>query len=226
MRNHFLRASGEQVPTKITPLGQASAAWDGTSLTTYTFSSMSIGPASPYRTVVVCVGVEDNAGNGINSMTIGGNSATIRTGRSSPLSGAYTAIATCDIATGTTADIVITFSASVSQFCHIWVGSFLSPSPPTLIDTYTYDVGFIGTASFSDTTTTVADGLLIVAGEVTGSSFTSLSGISQVYQEDGENVNNKLLVANAQTTGASLSWSGASAGSTDGCVVCAASFSF
>lgn len=85
----------------------------------YTFSSFAIGPASGERRIVVAVTgfIGDSAT--ISSVTIGGVSATLHvtTGSGSAHPGA---VASAVVSSGTAADVVITFSTTVSA-CSIEV---------------------------------------------------------------------------------------------------------
>lgn len=85
--------------------------------TTYTFTGTSIGTASSDRYVIVAFGASDGtAGRTDSSVTIGGISATKLAG--AYFSGATTrmaAIYMAPVPTGTTADIVVTYSGQVSR---------------------------------------------------------------------------------------------------------------
>jgi hypothetical protein len=89
-------------------------ATDDTNLTTYTFSSQSIGSASADRIVVVGIASRNtSASTVINSVTIGGNTASIDVQDSNSTSNYnICGIASLLVTSGTTADIVVTFSGA------------------------------------------------------------------------------------------------------------------
>ena len=84
---------------------------DSTTTTTHTFNSTSIGTVSTNRKIVLVIcQVASNAGNTVNTATIAGVSAT----KDAEISGAIgAAVFDLDVASGTTANIVVTTSASV-----------------------------------------------------------------------------------------------------------------
>lgn len=87
---------------------------DSTDQTTYTFASTSIGTASSDRVVVVVIGSRANAARSISSVTVGGNSATaIATANNSGGGAEIAAIYAVAVPSGTTASIVVTFSAAM-----------------------------------------------------------------------------------------------------------------
>lgn len=101
---------------------------DHTDLSSYTFSSKSIGDAHSKRFVVVSVGFVDistsmSVGDGPSSVTIGGVSATLIQKASEKNGSGYLTGASLWIAqvpTGATADVVVNFSETVSN-CAVMV---------------------------------------------------------------------------------------------------------
>jgi large repetitive protein len=100
-------------------VGAWAAIADTSGLTTYTFSSVSFGVADPNRKIVVAIsGVRaSNAGLTISSLTIGGNAASVVSGTTlqtlaDGTSSTRTAIYELAVPTGTSGDIVVTFSAA------------------------------------------------------------------------------------------------------------------
>lgn len=89
-----------------------------TALTTYTFSSVSLGAAASTRVIVVFVQGVRSSGASVSSCTVGGVSATrIETESSTNFPGAlFTAV----VPSGTTGDIVVTFNGTMSE-CAIGV---------------------------------------------------------------------------------------------------------
>ena len=109
-------------------ISQTDAAVITTDLTTYTFSGMELGAAHSNRKIVVHVVMSDgSAGTTISTLTIGGISAAVVsdgvTNASADGAGASTSLSAqwmAAVPTGTTGDIVVTFSAE-SNNCAITV---------------------------------------------------------------------------------------------------------
>ncbi len=94
----------------ITPQSSASS---GSDLTTYTFSAQAIGTASSDRIVIVAVGAANiSTGTTLSSATIGGVAATIQKQQTNNAASIDTisAVITAAVPTGTTGDVVLTFS--------------------------------------------------------------------------------------------------------------------
>lgn len=87
---------------------------DGTDLTTYTFTAAAIGAAAADRIVAVSVSALAAAGAqiSVSSMTIGGVTATFRAGAASSTTNT-TELWTAIVPTGTTANVVVTWSRGV-----------------------------------------------------------------------------------------------------------------
>jgi hypothetical protein len=109
------------VAARLTYITQTSSL---SKLTTYTFTGVSIGTASDDRLVVIaCAAGRSSAENTLSSVTIGGTAATVHAASPSVVSGAATiqcGIASRLVTSGTTADIVITWSAQVDA-CNLAV---------------------------------------------------------------------------------------------------------
>lgn len=89
---------------------------DTTDLTTYTFTAEPLGAADSARYIIVTIGSRGAAARTINSVTIGGVTATVIT---QPQNSPHTVgIAIAAVPTGTTGDIVIVFSGA-EQRCGI-----------------------------------------------------------------------------------------------------------
>lgn len=94
----------------LTPQSSAQSASD---LTAYTFATQGIGTASSDRIVIVAVnGVNVSSGTSLSSATIAGVSATILVQRTNNAAGVdnITAVIAAAVPTGTTGDVVLTFS--------------------------------------------------------------------------------------------------------------------
>lgn len=82
-------------------------------LTTYTFTAASIGAARTNRLVVLAVQGLTTTGRTISSVTIGGNAASVAA--SSASNNSQSGLYYLNVTSGTTADIVVTFSGSNSR---------------------------------------------------------------------------------------------------------------
>src|SRR3990167_11105596 len=84
-----------------------------TDLTTYTFSAENLGVAASDRFIVVTITGRSSDGGArtIDTVTIGGVTATINIQIAN--SGSFNGIATAAVPTGTTGDIVITWSGTM-----------------------------------------------------------------------------------------------------------------
>lgn len=98
----------------------------------YTFTATSIGTAASDRIIVVAVGT-GVASQTVSSLTIGGVSATQQVTRSSSETASLHTLA---VAAGTTADIVVTLSASC-DFCGIAVWAMYGVTSATATHTST-----------------------------------------------------------------------------------------
>lgn len=129
MLSHFLRAATPKAVT-TSYIGTASS---GTSASSFTFSSQGIGTAATDRIVFVAVGTTGGSGVNVNSVTIGGTTATLI--NAGTLGFGTMACAYLAVSTGTTATIVVNLSGSMNR-CAIDVysvyGSTSTPSDTAL----------------------------------------------------------------------------------------------
>lgn len=143
-----------------------SNAEDGTALTTYTFSSQAIGSADSGRYVIVGVNAYNATANrSISSATIGGISATIVVEEHATSGGGYfdTGIIIANVPTGTTADVVVVWSAGQSA-CGIGTAAAYNLQS--------------GTATATDSDTSVPGSITVTVqdGGIAFGSFCGLSG--------------------------------------------------
>lgn len=148
--------------------------------TSWTASSMSIGTASSDRWVIVAVWVQLNAGTGISSVTIGGNSASsLGTVQSN---GAFRyGLYAANVTTGTTADVVVTVSGGTPTFYESTVDIYIEDAgEPTFDAVSTIDTSSSGSPDYelSTTITTATDGNYIIGfahgtGGATGIDWTA-----------------------------------------------------
>lgn len=160
-------------------------------LTTYTFSGENIGTASGGRYVFVGVTGRSVVGGGIASATIGGITATIDVSVVNSSSNYTTAgIIKAAVPTGTTGDVVITFS---SEQLRCGIGVWYAPSISTATPTSTGS----STAAAPTANMDVNDGGFIVACAYNATTSTATwTNLTEQYDAT--------IVAGAQHSGASV----------------------
>lgn len=131
---------------------------DTANATTYTFSAQNLGTADADRYIIVCASGRSNAtGRTISTITIGGVSATIvcsATRDDGGINSIAIAIAIAAVPTGTTGDIVVTYSGSMLRSAiQAYRAVDINSATPT--DTVTSNTG---------TTATSAGALDVAAG--------------------------------------------------------------
>lgn len=129
-------AGGE--PKILTYIGETSAT---NNATVYTFTGASIGTAASDRRVIVAVmGGGSNSGVTLSSVTVGGVTATINGQATNGNS--VGAIVTAAVPTGTTGDIVVTFSGQKER-CNVgvWSATGLTSNAAIDFDSGTADPG-------------------------------------------------------------------------------------
>lgn len=158
------------------------SAVDATGQTTYTFSGQSLGAAASDRHIIVEINARSGGARTLDSVTIGGVSATINVNIVNSAGGNTTlsAISIANVPTGTTGDIVAVFSAAMARCGYgAYRATDLASSTPD-------DTGS-STANAPTTTLNVpADGFA-VGGiyAVTGSDGSiSWSGLGENYDEE------------------------------------------
>ena len=208
MLGTFLRGAGSVLPS----IEYITAADVGDSLTTYTFSSQSIGEPSADRLVIVGATGFSFSSRTLSSATIGGTSATIHigTGISAQFAGG---IFSRSVPFGTTTDITVTFSGGMSlASIFIWVGrNFRSDATvgtgtatgsdnSVTLTTSAGGVG-VGVARFGGGTSVTWTGLTGNVGlfgdtSVPASAASgSFSGLSQVIRANASVSSSRLIVA-------------------------------
>ncbi len=148
----------------------------GTDTNTYTFSGCNIGTANADRTVVITVGARrSGTPSTVNSVTVGGNSATELVQVSSGATNScVAAIYAIDVPSGTTADVVVTLASTMLR-CGIGVYDC------TGISTTANDTATATSASGSGTVTATADGAVIGVAMSGSSTAFTWSGITENY---------------------------------------------
>lgn len=131
---NLVPAGGILTPPVLTYIGRVSGTSDATS---YTFSGTSIGTAASDRLVIACPkSTAGSASRELSSVTIDGNSMTeIVKAMSSGGSPATTGIYQLVFPSGTTAEFIVNFTASVQQCClDIYTLTGYQSSTPTDFD--------------------------------------------------------------------------------------------
>lgn len=175
---------------------------DGTDGSSFTFSAESIGSAFSGRAVLVGIYAYANAGGTptVSSATIGGVSATILAQATSNIRGVGACFGAL-VPTGSTADIAITFSASVDR-CGIDVLT-LSGGDLTTVDTDTNATVSTSAAVSVTGGQAVIMGASVASAPVPGDIvFTT---VTEVDQTQVENANNVQATAILNGAGASTS---------------------
>lgn len=177
---------------------------DGSTTTTYTFTSRAIGTAATGRRVIV--GVSSGAGSSatISSVTIGGNAASQVVFLDGTVSAStISALYILQVDAGTTATIVVTFSGSrTSCGIGVWAAYDLLSSTATFTGTSSASPPSVGSVSCS------AGGIIVAQGIVySGSTSTfTWSGLTERFDEQ--------LVSQVAQTGASDAFVSAQSGLT------------
>jgi len=152
---------------------------DGTDRTTYTFTAEPIGTAAAGRRVFVAAQTVDNDNATIVSASIGGVTATIHASATQVLASAV--IFSAVVPTGTTADIVFTWSAEVFQaLIGVWSAYDLIRSTPSDTATAT---GTTGPLSLN--TDVEAGGILLAAASALSLTTVDWTGLTEDYQVVG-----------------------------------------
>jgi hypothetical protein len=124
--------------------------YDETDRTVYTFTAKAIGPAATDRRVHVYV-ASGNGGVTLSSLTVGGVTATINI-QGAGSSQSYNAIATAAVPSGTTADIVVTWSAGQTRTgIIVW-----------------YSTGLTSETALATASTNTDGGTMTLAGSIAG----------------------------------------------------------
>jgi len=180
----------------------------GTNLTTYTYSSVNFGSASADRKIICAVNgqADDGGARTISSLTIGGVTATINVQISN--SGSMQGICIASVPTGTSGDVVLTFSggmgnADIALYSTTGVGSTTATDTGTStaeVGTYALDV--------------VAEGVALALSRNQDGIYTATwAGLTERYDEADGNTNDMSGASDAFATTqtnltVSCTWSG------------------
>ncbi|WP_448005333.1 hypothetical protein [Agromyces bauzanensis] len=130
MRAGIVASAGKHLSSGITGTYQATV-YDEEDRATYTFSAQPIGAAASSRRVVVAIGCRHSSGITLNTVTIGGVAATKDVTKIEAGGINETVIASAVVPTGTTADVVVTFTGGSAVRCTIGVWTLTGGSPAT-----------------------------------------------------------------------------------------------
>lgn len=151
-------------------------AGDATDLTTYTFSSQNLGATASDRFIICAITGRSSDGSArtLSSATIGGVTATINCQINN--SGSMSAIVAASVPTGTTGDVVLVFSSTMTD-ANIALYRATGLSSATAIDT--------GTSSAdpgTDTLTIKSGGVLVgIATDDDGTHTCTWTGLTENY---------------------------------------------
>lgn len=165
---------------------------------TYTFTSVNIGTASADRYVVVVVsnGVT-TVGRTLNSVSIGGNAATLHVNSRIESGGndVIIGIAGLLVTSGTSANVVVTFSGNMNTcYCRTYALRRLHSTTPTTPKATTLASGTV----ISDTINIPAHGILIFGAQaLTSTGSYTMAGAT----EDADQNTNNLPSATASSQG-------------------------
>jgi len=106
-------AGGYTAPAASINLSYLTSSYQDTALTTYTFSSLSLGSADSTRKIIVFISARNITARTVSSVTVAGVSATAVAGNvnSQDLVSSWIA----SVPTGTTGDVVVTMSGAATR---------------------------------------------------------------------------------------------------------------
>ena len=159
---------------------------DATKPTTVTFSAMSFGTAADNRRLSACVQWDNDGGNTrtISSLTIGGVAATVHQVANSSATDnkVNVAIASASVPTGTSGDVVVTWSGTVDK-PHVALWRVTSESG-TPIDSDKFES--TGDAAVS-VTLTVEPGSVLIAAATAGNASANITWTNATEGQDDTN---------------------------------------
>lgn len=200
------------------PLSVAYTATDTSSVsgTSYTFSSKAIGTAAADRYIVIAISSNGSSSNPTaSSVTVAGTSCTKTAADTDLAAGPRATIAlwitNSPIASGTTADIAITYG-STNSVCSIgvWAVYGITSATPTATKNAKYTVG--STTTFSAALSLPTDGIVIAAEASSATSATNISW--SIVTEDFDAAHGSYKLTGGSLNNASGSVTPASTGTT------------
>lgn len=166
-------------------------------LTTYTFSSQSLGDAAGDRHIIVGVHSRSGSNHTVSSVTVQGIAGTIVAQQSNNTSSSSTAaIAIVAVPTGTTGDVVVTLSTgAVRCGVSLWRATGLASTTPVDVDS--------STASNPTATLDTGDGFAVGVANQFGTITFSWTGLTEDLDVQVES-NTTFSSASATTTEGTL----------------------
>jgi hypothetical protein len=182
-----------RIPSEISYITNAS---DSVDRSVYTFSGQSIGPASNDRVVIVTIGSRVNASTTLSGVTIGGVTATeIAYAQNVHAGGTeHCAIYAAKITSGTTAEIVVTFTGP-SLRCAIGV---FAKTGSTGVSSFDTDTDITDTSGEFGVSVDVPDNGTVLCAAfcgASGSTSWTFSGVTEDFDIQPE------IAANALASG-------------------------
>lgn len=178
MLTKFLRAASIK-PSGSVSVSYIGSASSGTTATSYTFNSTSIGVAASNRIVAVVVSATGGTGGGVSSVTINGTTATLV--NSTGIGFTSIGVAYLSVPTGTTANIIVNLNNSQSR-CAIDVYRLIGASTTLAansVTTYTTSV------TAATATATIPTGGVAIYSVVTSGTTITYSWSSATEDYDG-----------------------------------------
>jgi hypothetical protein len=161
----------------VAAVSRTANAVNASNLTTYTFTSQSLGAAAGNRKIVVCVNcTHGSSGISVSSLTVGGVSASLVKAQPANTETSYrTEIWQADVAAGTTGNVAVTFSSAPNQ-CGIGVYRVTGAKSAA------HATAGDNTSPGSETINVPANGILIGSAGNNGG-VVAWSGITENYDE-------------------------------------------
>jgi hypothetical protein len=189
----------------VTTASQASSA-----TTTFTFTGISIGTADTNRWVIVAVGYGvAGPASAVSSVTIGGNAATLLVATASSAASQAVGIFGIKLTTGTTTNVVVTFSAALAVGGGVFCSTYRALNLTTLAANASATWISSKSATNLNVTGSAAGFVVGVSGDndTTGSSWTGLTqnfGANIGSSSWGTSASTNFSVGGAKTISATL----------------------
>lgn len=167
--------------------------------TAHTFTAATVGTAFARRKIVVAIGASRFGAATLNSVTIGGVTATRLVQNDNNVDGVYTVMAIAELETGTTATIVCTYSAAMTD-CGIGIWSVQGMRSETAFDTAT---DFVANQQNKSITIDIPSGGCLIAARYFIDNTDTVNWINATERYDNvQNVNTRKTGADNNNTGA------------------------
>ena len=167
---------------------------DNTDATTYTFSSQNLGAADARRWIIVCVTAVTNVARSISSVTVAGVSAVQLAVSEGSQVFRHISIWAAKVPTGTSGNIVVTWSSGVSR-CGYAAYRLLTDVDPTQQLYASATDNTLSTNTLSLSINRVSNGIVIAAATCAGTSANSCSwsGVTEDYDAQWSEATGQVL---------------------------------